>query len=136
MADRWEYGLVLWSEPSELHRGPMLEHEAWNWLAEFERDGGRVGAFRVVRRQVGEWKRVEQSGRACNCDSWVPDSPTITHCFFHHENEPIGPASVVCGECFHAYADEAEMKRIEMQRWPDSDPDREVLSCPYCIHDL
>lgn len=51
-----EYGIVFANEPDELHRGPMTEAEARVWLDEWAAEGGRPGAFRMVVREVGEWK--------------------------------------------------------------------------------
>jgi hypothetical protein len=50
-----EWGIVHWASPEELHRGPMSEAEARQWVVEWEHDGGREGSFLVVRREVGPW---------------------------------------------------------------------------------
>lgn len=126
---------MMRGHPEELHRGPMPEQEARDWVATWRSDGGHPYAFVVVCRSVDPWRALAVE-RPCDCGKQIYDDPTMSHCCFHHEDEVVGPHSIMCGECFHVYGDEAEMKRIEMQRWPDSDPDREVLSCPYCIHDL
>lgn len=52
---KYEFGVMFDRYPGELHRGPMSEQEAVNWVREFEEDGGRPGAFFVAERKVGPW---------------------------------------------------------------------------------
>jgi hypothetical protein len=51
---RIEWGVYY---ATEFWRGPMTEQEAREWVAGWEEDGGRPGAFYVVSRPVGEWTR-------------------------------------------------------------------------------
>lgn len=56
-----EYGVIHHSD-TEPHREHMTEATARAWIAEFEEDGGKVGAFRVIRRTIGPWDLVDEAG--------------------------------------------------------------------------
>lgn len=51
----WEYGIAV-GESNELHRSNMTEDEAVKWMSEWVQMSGRRTPFRIVRREVGEWK--------------------------------------------------------------------------------
>lgn len=55
-----EYGVIHRSD-TEPHREHMTEATARAWIAEFEEDGGKAGAFRVIRRTIGPWELVDES---------------------------------------------------------------------------
>lgn len=77
----------------------------------------------------------------------MPHPPTraceAVHCHSHHEDEPVGAAALVCGECGHGFAtddelvDAARAKHAEVGL-TDMVPTTadEVLTCPFCSHDL
>lgn len=46
---------------AELHRGPMSESDALQWLREWEADGGKPEAFTLCWRTVSPWKSRETS---------------------------------------------------------------------------
>jgi hypothetical protein len=64
-----EWGVACDTEPGELHRGPMSEDEAREWVREWDvmaekaqarKDisaRARKGMFVVVRREVGPWRQ-------------------------------------------------------------------------------
>ena len=54
----WEYGVRHVNDPEswEPHRSGMGEEDARDWVRDFEADGGKPGAFIVVRRQIGAWE--------------------------------------------------------------------------------
>jgi hypothetical protein len=52
-----EYGIMFYTDFSELHRGPYFtEAEVDQWLAEWREMGGNPVAFVKVSREVSEWK--------------------------------------------------------------------------------
>lgn len=53
-----EWGVMLEHDQREPHRSGMTELEARSWIREFEEDGGRVGAFYAIKREIGEWEAV------------------------------------------------------------------------------
>lgn len=55
----YEFCVVHERYPSEVHRGPMSEAEADQWIADWLADGGRGGVFYVARREVTEWERAD-----------------------------------------------------------------------------
>lgn len=63
-AGGYEYGVIRDGDrPANLHRGPMTETEANDWVKEWK---GMVddrpsaqNMFKVVRRRVGEWHEVD-----------------------------------------------------------------------------
>jgi hypothetical protein len=74
------------------------------------------------------------SDRPCDCGKQIQDSPAVSHCWHHHNDEPIGPDSIVCGECFHVYSGPMGLLAAEVELW--GPPSGEVFACPYCLHDL
>lgn len=56
--DQWEWGIARGSdELVDPHRTGMTEEQAREWVAEFEgEDGGRKGAFIVIKRPVSKWE--------------------------------------------------------------------------------
>ena len=52
----YEYGVAFRRTTSEPHRLGMTEIEASTWIKEFIEDGGRSGAFVVIRRPMGDWE--------------------------------------------------------------------------------
>lgn len=56
-----EWGVARDSEPNELHRGPMSEDEAREWIREWEdmaeNSPARKGMFVVICREVGPWRQ-------------------------------------------------------------------------------
>jgi len=53
----YEYGVVHYRYPDELHRGPYAtKTEAESWVYEWLHDGGAVGVFHVVEREVDPWR--------------------------------------------------------------------------------
>lgn len=57
----FEYGIIHHTD-TEPHRERMTEATARAWIAEFEEDGGKAGAFRVIRRTIGPWELVDEAG--------------------------------------------------------------------------
>ena len=55
----YEFCVVHERYPGEVHRGPMSEAEADQWIADWLADGGRDGVFYVARREVTEWERAD-----------------------------------------------------------------------------
>lgn len=67
-----EWGVARDSEPNELHRGPMSEDEAREWVREWEDMAeeararkdisarARKDMFIVIRREVGPWQEVRR----------------------------------------------------------------------------
>jgi hypothetical protein len=55
----YEYGVARDSHPHEMHRGPMEEAEAREWVQEWdsmsENESARKGMFVVIKRPVGPW---------------------------------------------------------------------------------
>lgn len=47
-----EWGIVHRLSPDDLHRGPMTEEQARDWVREWVEDGGVPEAFLIVRRAV------------------------------------------------------------------------------------
>jgi hypothetical protein len=135
MADRvMEYGVMMKGHPEELHRGPMTEAEARDWVATWRHDGGPAHVFMVVCRWVDPWRGAEVE-RPCDCGKQIYDDPAISHCYYHHEDETIGPDGIVCGECFHVYNGPDDLLAAETERW-GAPREGIVMACPYCIHDL
>ncbi len=52
----YEWGVVCARVPNEVHRDQMTEEQAREWVREFEDEGGKAGAFLVIRRPVGDWE--------------------------------------------------------------------------------
>lgn len=50
----YEYGIFV-SREGELHRGPMTEQAAHEWIEEWLDDGGKPDVFFIMRREVGNW---------------------------------------------------------------------------------
>lgn len=59
MRTTFEYGVVHYRIPEELHRGWWTEDEARSWIAEGEEDGFSPGVFLLVRREVGDMELVD-----------------------------------------------------------------------------
>lgn len=55
--DGYEYG-IMQHGVAGVHRWGMTAQEAGEWVASWEEDGGRAGAFYVVRRPVGTWEEA------------------------------------------------------------------------------
>jgi hypothetical protein len=54
----YEYGVALLDDLSDPHRTGMTEAEAREWVASAEGESQmKPGAFKVIRRPVGEWER-------------------------------------------------------------------------------
>jgi hypothetical protein len=52
-----EYGIVTDSSPKELHRGPMSQEEAEEWMLALEERHRSM--FHVVSREVSPWELTE-----------------------------------------------------------------------------
>lgn len=53
----WEWGIARGTdELVDPHRTGMTEEGARSWVEEFEADGGRKGAFIVIKRPVSKWE--------------------------------------------------------------------------------
>ncbi len=86
------------------------------------------------------------------------DHPDRVHCYEHHEDEPVGGAYIVCGECFHVWRTAGELRReYRRQFWRTTShgwfgTDRpslvsrvwrvltvrakDIYFCQHCIHDF
>jgi hypothetical protein len=53
----YEWG-VRCEHYAEIHKGPVSEQEARDWIQERIDEGGREGSFILVRRPVGTWEKV------------------------------------------------------------------------------
>lgn len=53
----YEYGIVTDTEPDILHRGPMSEDEAIEWMLDLQERHRSM--FVVVRRKVTPWEPVD-----------------------------------------------------------------------------
>jgi hypothetical protein len=56
MSREYEYGIR--TKLGEMHRVFMNKEEAWDWIDAVE-TGAPVGAFVVVRRELGEWEDAD-----------------------------------------------------------------------------
>lgn len=56
----YEWAVFRDGDDSEIHRGPMAEHEAREWVREWRDDfadtSTAIGMFYVARRPVGDWE--------------------------------------------------------------------------------
>jgi tRNA(His) 5'-end guanylyltransferase len=59
LAKKYEFGIARDNEPDALHRGPMTEEEAREWIREWdemaENERARKGMFIIIKREVGPW---------------------------------------------------------------------------------
>lgn len=53
----YEYGIVTDTSPTELHRGPMSQDEAEEWMGDLKERHRSM--FRIVRREVSTWRPVD-----------------------------------------------------------------------------
>lgn len=51
-----EWGIVHKRTPEELHRGPMTEEQAREWVSEWDKEIGNPGLFLIVNREVSPWR--------------------------------------------------------------------------------
>ena len=58
-------------------------------------------------------------------------------CYIHRaiETPSDKDACVECFECWHVYADTADVERVNHEQWGDNRPWEEIYSCPLCSHD-
>lgn len=52
-----EYGIVTDTEPTVLHRGPMSQDEATEWMLDLAERHRSM--FRIVSREVSPWTVIE-----------------------------------------------------------------------------
>jgi hypothetical protein len=56
----YEYGIAFYQQLVDPHRTGFTKEEAEDWVRAWIEDGGRPGAFRVIRRPVGDWEIYEE----------------------------------------------------------------------------
>jgi hypothetical protein len=58
---RTEWGVARDNTPYLMHRGPMSEEDAREWIREWEDDvapNAKSGMFVLIRREVGPWEKA------------------------------------------------------------------------------